>query len=138
MAQILVRNLDESVVDRLKKRATLNSRSLQSEVKLILEQASRLDAESASHRFYTGGHSLARLLLSQLAGPSRLTHLQIWSIALLLHYSFLVSSFHCVNVSFRQATKAVLERLYQRLQFNHTGSPDYSSNHSSIGNRNTQ
>jgi antitoxin FitA len=47
MAQILVRNLDESVVDRLKKRATLNSRSLQSEVKLILEQASRLDAASA-------------------------------------------------------------------------------------------
>ena len=48
MAQILVRNLDESVVDRLKKRATLNSRSLQSEVKLILEQAARLDAECAS------------------------------------------------------------------------------------------
>lgn len=48
MAQILVRNLDESVVDRLKKRATLNSRSLQSEVKLILEQASRLDTEAAS------------------------------------------------------------------------------------------
>ena len=51
MAQILVRNLDESVVDRLKKRATLNSRSLQSEVKLILEQASRLVADRIRQQF---------------------------------------------------------------------------------------
>jgi plasmid stability protein len=39
MAQILVRNLDKVVVDRLKKLARKEGRSLQSEVKAILEQA---------------------------------------------------------------------------------------------------
>lgn len=39
MAQILVRNLDEEVVKRLKERAKKEGRSLQSEVKVILEQA---------------------------------------------------------------------------------------------------
>lgn len=39
MAQILVRNLDEETVKRLKKRARDDGRSLQSEVKHILSQA---------------------------------------------------------------------------------------------------
>ena len=39
MAQILVRDLDEQVVKRLKARAETAGRSLQSEVKRILEQA---------------------------------------------------------------------------------------------------
>ncbi len=39
MAQILVRNLDKGVVERLKKRAKGSGRSLQSEVKMILEEA---------------------------------------------------------------------------------------------------
>lgn len=39
MAQILVRNLDKKVVERLKKRAREDGRSLQSEVKFILEKA---------------------------------------------------------------------------------------------------
>lgn len=39
MAEILVRNLDDKVVDRLKKSAKLQGRSLQSEVKMILELA---------------------------------------------------------------------------------------------------
>jgi len=39
MAQILVRDLDENVVERLKDRAKKSGRSLQSEVKLILEEA---------------------------------------------------------------------------------------------------
>ena len=47
MAQILVRNLDKKIVDRLKRRAKWNGKSLQSELKGILEQASRVDAESA-------------------------------------------------------------------------------------------
>lgn len=38
MAQILVRNLDEEVVNNLKNRAKKNGRSLQAEVKIILEQ----------------------------------------------------------------------------------------------------
>jgi plasmid stability protein len=36
---VLVRQLNEKVVDRLKKRATEHGRSLQSEVKTILEDA---------------------------------------------------------------------------------------------------
>lgn len=38
MAQILVRNLDESVVRKLKKRAKKNGRSLQAEAKIILQK----------------------------------------------------------------------------------------------------
>lgn len=40
MAQIIVRNLDDAVVDRLKTRAESNNRSLEAEVRHILEQAS--------------------------------------------------------------------------------------------------
>jgi len=50
MAQILVRNLSKDVVERLKKRAMEDGRSLQSEVKLILEQAAlepKVDMETA-------------------------------------------------------------------------------------------
>lgn len=39
MAQILVRDLEEAVVVRLKERARKRGRSLQSEVRMILEQA---------------------------------------------------------------------------------------------------
>jgi plasmid stability protein len=39
MAQVLVRHLDSKVVNRLKKRAKEHGRSLQSEVKTILEEA---------------------------------------------------------------------------------------------------
>ena len=46
MAQILVRDLDKALVDRLKKRAKADGRSLQSEVKAILEDASKLDPEA--------------------------------------------------------------------------------------------
>jgi plasmid stability protein len=41
MAQILVRNLKPEVVARLKRRAKKGSRSLQSEVKAILEHAAQ-------------------------------------------------------------------------------------------------
>ncbi len=41
MAQILVRNLNDDVVERLKARAKANSRSLQAEVKMILQHASQ-------------------------------------------------------------------------------------------------
>ena len=39
MAQVLVRQLDDRLVERLKKRAKDHGRSLQSEVKSILEEA---------------------------------------------------------------------------------------------------
>ena len=43
MAKVLVRNLDEHVVSRLKKRAQLNERSLQAELAVILERAAATD-----------------------------------------------------------------------------------------------
>ena len=39
MAQILVRDLDKKTVDRLKRLARMNGRSLQAQVKMIVEQA---------------------------------------------------------------------------------------------------
>ena len=47
MAQILVRNLDERLVKRLKTRARRNGRSLQAEVRIILEQTPTLDMKAA-------------------------------------------------------------------------------------------
>jgi len=50
MAQILVRNLDDELLERLKARAKRQGRSLQSEVKTILEQAAgepKVDAAAA-------------------------------------------------------------------------------------------
>ena len=50
MAQILVRNLDEDVVKRLKARARKEGRSLQSKVRQILEEAAdapQLDMDAA-------------------------------------------------------------------------------------------
>lgn len=65
MPHILVRNLDRKVVDRLKKRAKAEGKSLQSEVKTILEEASdRADretffAEAASIRLSLRGQKLS-------------------------------------------------------------------------------
>ncbi len=47
MAEILISDLDDDVVKRLKKRAHRNGRSLEAEVKAILEEAVRVDMESA-------------------------------------------------------------------------------------------
>ena len=47
MAQLLVRNVDEEIVIRLKQRAANNGRSLQAEVKIVLEQASGIDTNNA-------------------------------------------------------------------------------------------
>jgi plasmid stability protein len=47
MAQILIRGLGEDVVDRLKNRATSHGRSLESEVRSILETAASFTAEEA-------------------------------------------------------------------------------------------
>lgn len=43
MSQILVRNLDDAAVERLKSRARAHGRSLQAEAKDILEQSARID-----------------------------------------------------------------------------------------------
>jgi len=47
MAQFLIRNLDEKAVERLKARAKRHGRSLQGEVKQVLEQAAGYSLEEA-------------------------------------------------------------------------------------------
>jgi len=47
MAQIIVRNLDDAVVERLKARARDNNRSLEAEVRHILEQSEKVDITRA-------------------------------------------------------------------------------------------
>lgn len=47
MAQIVVRNLDDAVVERLKARAKANGRSLEAEVRYILEQSAKVDMATA-------------------------------------------------------------------------------------------
>ncbi len=47
MAQVLVRNLDPGAVERLKARALRHGRSLQAELKSVLEQAAGVSAEDA-------------------------------------------------------------------------------------------
>ena len=47
MAQVLIRDLEASVIGRLKKRARHHGRSLEAELRLILEQAAATDLEVA-------------------------------------------------------------------------------------------
>ncbi len=60
MAQVLVRNLDPAVVERLKSRALRHGRSLQAEVKRVLEQAAGAGVEDA--------RALAARIRRRLAG----------------------------------------------------------------------
>jgi plasmid stability protein len=43
MARVLIRDLDERTVERLKERASRNNRSLQAELQLIVERAAVMD-----------------------------------------------------------------------------------------------
>ena len=52
MSEVLVRNLDESVVEQLKARARVNGRSLQAELKLILEQVAQAASTRPSREEY--------------------------------------------------------------------------------------
>lgn len=47
MAQVIVKGLNESVVERLKARAKQHGHTLQSELKTIIEQAAQQDLASA-------------------------------------------------------------------------------------------
>lgn len=60
MAQVLVRDLDKALIERLKARAKRHGRSLQVELKLILEQAAGTDMAEA--------RKLASRLRRKLAG----------------------------------------------------------------------
>lgn len=52
MPAVLVRNLDREVIERLKQRARVSGRSLQAELKLILEEAAGLAPRSPSRAAY--------------------------------------------------------------------------------------
>ena len=43
MARVLIRDLDEGIVEKLKERAARNGRSLQAELQLIVERAAAVD-----------------------------------------------------------------------------------------------
>lgn len=60
MGQVLVRGLEETTLERLKERARQNGRSLQSELKQILEQA----AEGSM----TDARAAARAIRERMAG----------------------------------------------------------------------
>ncbi|MCX6646639.1 MAG: TraY domain-containing protein [bacterium] len=47
MAQILVRDLDDDLVKRLKKRAKQNGRSLEAEIRIILDQSDTITMSDA-------------------------------------------------------------------------------------------
>ncbi len=47
MAKIIVRNLDDAAVERLKARAKASGRSLEAEVRQILEQSAQVDMAQA-------------------------------------------------------------------------------------------
>ena len=61
MATVLIRRLDDEVVRRLEQRAAGNNRSLESEVRHILEQAAGDDMEEKRRAF----RELSRRLLEQ-------------------------------------------------------------------------
>lgn len=60
MGQMLIRDVDDSVIKKLKRRARRRRRSLQAEVREILERAAALDV--------TSGRALVRKLRAQFAG----------------------------------------------------------------------
>jgi plasmid stability protein len=62
MAQVLVRGLDDSVVERLKERARAGGRSLEAELRAVIEAAAADDRKLAATR------ELAARLRQRLAG----------------------------------------------------------------------
>lgn len=58
MAQILVRELDESVVRKLKSRAKSNGRSMEAEIRTILESAAQSEIDKS--RFIKEAESLRK------------------------------------------------------------------------------
>jgi antitoxin FitA len=58
MAQILVRDLDESVVRKLKSRAKSNGRSMEAEIRTILESAAQSEIDKS--RFIKEAESLRK------------------------------------------------------------------------------
>ena len=59
MAQVLVRGIDPELIENLKKRAEKNRRSLQGELKLILEEAARVSSVNIDE-FLARAHAIRR------------------------------------------------------------------------------
>jgi len=55
MSQLLVRNLDLETINRLKNRAKTHHRSLQGEIKFILEQIAKTPTEKTSNPNWPAG-----------------------------------------------------------------------------------
>ena len=60
MARVLIRDLDERTVERLKQRAARNHRSLQAELQLIIERAAAADVIDS--------HTVASRIRRKLSG----------------------------------------------------------------------
>ncbi len=72
MAQVLVRNIDDEVIARLKRRAEQQGRSLQAELKHILVQAVKTDrtkarrlAQMIRRNLSNGSHSDSGVLVAE-------------------------------------------------------------------------
>ena len=65
MSEILVRNLDDTVVEQLESRARNSGRSLQAELKLILERAARPAPKRLSRAAYRALADQARAAVGE-------------------------------------------------------------------------
>jgi plasmid stability protein len=72
MRQILVRGLDDTTVERLKRRARLRGRSLQQEVKTILEREARMLTPGEAHAVTGRWLDAVRRAHGELPGSARL------------------------------------------------------------------
>ena len=68
MAQLLVRNVSEKVKERLKRRASNNGRSLEAEVREILEDAAKSKPTTAEHAAATNEKGFGTLMQERFAG----------------------------------------------------------------------
>lgn len=71
MAQLLIRNLDDAVLEALRRRAAANGTSMEEQARRALKQAVGLDREAAVQRLDAVRRSIGRL-----AGPSSLEDLR--------------------------------------------------------------
>jgi plasmid stability protein len=67
MAQLLIRNIEPAVIKRLKVRAKLHHRSLQGELKSIVEAATKMSMEEAAKASLTWHKRLAGQTFSDSA-----------------------------------------------------------------------
>jgi plasmid stability protein len=70
MAQVLIRDLDPRTVATLKKRAKKNKRSLQGEVKLILEEAARASTPLSLDEFLVRAAAIRKKTSAKIKSDS--------------------------------------------------------------------